>query len=134
MIQDTIADMLTRIRNALMVGHLDVSMFSSKMKVAIAKILKEEGYIEYYRIDNQDSVKKVLVITLKYYKNRPVIEKIQRVSKPSLRVYADCKEMRSRWNILNGFGIAIISTPLGLITNRQAVKSKVGGEVICIVQ
>ena len=104
MIQDTIADMLTRIRNALMVGHLDVSMFSSKMKVAIAKILKEEGYIEDYRIDNQDSVKKVLVITLKYYKNRPVIEKIQRVSKPSLRVYADCKEMRSRWNILNGFG------------------------------
>jgi small subunit ribosomal protein S8 len=134
MIQDTIADMLTRIRNALAVKHVEVSMFASKMKVAIAKILKEEGYIEDYKIDNQDSVKKILTITLKYYDNKPVIEKIQRVSKPSLRVYADCKEMGTKWNILNGFGLAIISTPLGLLTNRQAMKSKVGGEVICIIQ
>jgi small subunit ribosomal protein S8 len=134
MIQDTIADMLTRIRNALAVGHVEVSMFSSKMKVAIAKILKEEGYIENYRIENEDSVKKVLVITLKYYNNRPVIERIERISKPSLRVYADSKEMSTKWKVLNGFGIAIISTPLGLLTNRQAFKSKVGGEVICVIQ
>jgi small subunit ribosomal protein S8 len=134
MIQDTIADMLTRIRNALAVGHVEVSMFSSKMKVAIARILKEEGYIESYRIDNEDSVKKVLVITLKYYNNRPVIERIERISKPSLRVYADSNEMSTKWKVLNGFGIAIISTPLGLLTNRQAFKSKVGGEVICVIQ
>ncbi len=134
MIQDTIADMLTRIRNALAVGHVEVSMFSSKLKIAIAKILQEEGYIENYRIENEESVKRVLVITLKYYNNRPVIEKIQRVSKPSLRVYADSKEIGTKWNVLNGFGIAIISTPLGLLTNRQAFKSKVGGEVICVIQ
>lgn len=134
MIQDTIADMLTRIRNALAMRHIELAMFSSKIKVAIAKILKEEGYIEDYRIDDSDTLKKKLIITLKYYQNKSIINKIKRVSKPSLRIYADYKEIATKWNVLNGFGIAIISTSLGLLTNKQAVSARVGGEVICLIQ
>jgi small subunit ribosomal protein S8 len=129
MMQDTIADMLTRIRNAGLANKEDVAMPSSKIKVAIAAVLKDEGYIESYSIVGDDK-KPVLLIGLKYYAGRPVIEKIERVSRPSLRIYRGCDELPT---VMNGLGIAIISTPRGVITDRRARSLKVGGEVLCIV-
>ena len=126
---DPIADMLTRIRNAQQAKKQSVYIPSSRMKHAIASVLKEEGYIEDFHID-QNSKKKVLEITLKYYRNNPVIEKIARVSKPGLRIY------RSRSNlpqITNGLGIAIVSTSKGVMTGRKARAIGVGGELICTV-
>lgn len=126
---DPIADMLTRIRNALAAGKKGVSMPSSKLKTAIARLLKDEGYIESYTVDG-DSAKLVLSIQLKYYEGRPVIERIQRVSRPGLRVYKGKDELP---RVMGGLGISIVSTPTGLMTDRAARKAGQGGEVICCV-
>ncbi len=128
MMQDTIADMLTRIRNAGRATKEVVAMPSSKIKVAIAKVLKDEGYIEDYKISGDK--KPELNVTLKYYAGRPVIEKIERISRPGLRIYRGCNELPT---VMNGLGIAIVSTPQGVITDRKARQLKVGGEVICVV-
>ena len=126
---DPIADMLTRIRNAQMTERAVVAMPSSKVKVSIAKVLKDEGYIEGYKVTSEES-KPVLEIALKYYAGRPVIEKIERVSKPGLRIYR-AKDAIPR--VMNGLGIAIVSTSHGVMTDRKARASGVGGEVLCIV-
>lgn len=130
---DPIADMLTRIRNAQAVGQKTVSIPSSKIKVAIAKILKEEGYIEDYYVTN-DRPRPQLIVKLKYIgerKNRsPVITGLQRVSKPGRRIYARASEIP--W-VRSGMGIAILSTPKGVLTGQQARRLGVGGEVLCYV-
>ena len=126
---DPIADMLTRIRNAQMVEQAVVAMPSSKVKLAIAKVLKDEGYIEGFKVSGED-VKPVLEIALKYYAGRPVIEKIERVSKPGLRIYKSKDDIP---RVMNGLGIAIVSTSRGVMTDRKARATGVGGEVLCIV-
>jgi len=126
---DPIADMLTRIRNAQMVNKLTVSMPSSKLKTAIANVLKEEGYIEDVAVDANDG-KPVLVITLKYYAGNPVIEMIERVSKPGLRVYKGGNNIPK---VMNGLGVTIMSTSKGVMTDRKAQAAGVGGEVLCVV-
>jgi small subunit ribosomal protein S8 len=132
MLSDPIADMLTRIRNALMVGHPTVSMPCSKVKVEIARILKEEGYVENYTITEE--AKRNIVIELKYFGKRrvrrPVISGIRRISTPGRRVYAGKREIP--W-VLSGMGIAIMSTPKGLMTGAQARREGVGGEVLAYV-
>ena len=128
MMQDTIADMLTRIRNAQSAKHDSVVMPSSKIKVAIAVVLKEEGYIEEYKIEGDK--KPDLTITLKYYAGKPVIETIERVSRPGLRKYCSCDQLPT---VMNGLGVAIVSTPKGVLTDRRARSLNVGGEVICFV-
>ncbi len=126
---DPIADMLTRIRNAQLSEKNVVAMPASKLKQAIAQVLKDEGYIENFAIRESDS-KPVLNISLKYYAGRPVIEKIERVSRPGLRIY---KPSDSLPNVMNGLGVAIISTSKGVMTERKARASGIGGEVLCIV-
>jgi small subunit ribosomal protein S8 len=126
---DPIADMLTRIRNAQLSEKTAVAMPCSKIKAAIAQVLKDEGYIDDFKIDS-DGVKSVLEIALKYYAGRPVIEKIERVSRPGLRIYKGSKEIPP---VMNGLGIAIVSTSRGVMTDRKARSSGVGGEVLCIV-
>ena len=127
---DPIADMLTRIRNASMVGLLNVSMPSSKLKVELAKLLKSEGFITDYEVKEEGHFK-VLSITLKYdSKNKPVISKLQRVSKPGLRSYCKAQNLPQ---VLGGLGVAIVSTSKGLMTDRKARKENVGGEVLCYV-
>ena len=126
---DPIADMLTRIRNAQAVEKASVVMPSSKLKVAIAKVLKDEGYIDEFAVTEQGG-KSTLTIGLKYYAGRPVIELLERVSKPGLRVYKGRNEIPQ---VMNGLGVAIISTPQGLMTDRRARATGVGGEVICYV-
>ncbi|AJW43373.1 MULTISPECIES: 30S ribosomal protein S8 [Ralstonia] len=126
---DPIADMLTRIRNAQAVEKASVVMPSSKLKVAIAKVLKDEGYIDEFAVTEQGG-KATLTIGLKYYAGRPVIERLERVSKPGLRVYKGRNEIPQ---VMNGLGVAIISTPKGLMTDRRARATGVGGEVICYV-
>ncbi len=126
---DPIADMLTRIRNAQSVEKTAVVMPSSKVKVAIAKVLKDEGYIEDFAVNANDG-KPELHIGLKYYAGRPVIEKIERVSRPGLRIYKGSQELPK---VMNGLGIAIISTSGGVMTDRSARANGVGGEVLCIV-
>lgn len=126
---DPIADMLTRIRNAQAVQKPTVAMPSSKLKVAIANVLKDEGYIDTFTIEG-DAAKPVLSVTLKYYAGRAVIERIERVSKPGLRVYKGRHEIPQ---VMNGLGVAIISTPQGVMTDRKARANGVGGEVICYV-
>jgi len=126
---DPIADMLSRIRNAQMVGQVEVSMPSSKLKVAIAQVLKDEGYIEDYA-EREDNAKKQLRIGLRYYAGKPVIERLERVSKPGLRVYRGRDELP---RVMNGLGVAIVSTSRGVMTDRKARASGVGGEVLCIV-
>ncbi len=126
---DPIADMLTRIRNAQMVGHLEVKMPASKLKSSIAKVLKDEGYIEDFSQREKDG-KSELVVSLKYYAGRPVIEKLERISKPGLRVY---KGHTSLPKVMNGLGIAILSTSRGVMTDSKARATGVGGEVLCIV-
>ena len=128
MMQDPIADMLTRIRNAQASRKLSVSMPSSKLKVAIANLLKTEGYISGVEVSGD--LKKTLTITLKYYQDEPVIEMIKRVSRPGLRVYKRSYELP---RILNGLGIAVVSTSQGIMTDRQARKAGLGGEVMCYV-
>lgn len=129
---DPIADMLTRIRNAQMVGQVDVSMPCSKLKMSIAQVLKDEGYVEDFAVREvpEDGPKKVLRIGLKYYAGKPVIERIERISKPGLRVY---KDRDSLPRVMNGLGVAIVSTSRGVMTDRKARATGVGGEVLCIV-
>jgi small subunit ribosomal protein S8 len=126
---DPIADMLTRIRNAQMVERAAVSMPASKLKVAIAQVLKDEGYIEGFQI-KEEGGKKELEIALKYYAGRPVIERIERVSRPGLRVYRGAKSIPQ---VMNGLGVAIVTTPKGVMTDRKARAAGVGGEVLCYV-
>ena len=127
---DPIADMLTRIRNANQVSHPTVEMPSSKLKVQLAKLLKEEGYITDYEVKEVGKFK-VLNITLKYdSKNKPIITKLERISKPGLRNYSKAKNLPK---VLGGMGIAIVSTSKGLLTDRKARKENLGGEVICYV-
>jgi len=126
---DPIADMLTRIRNAQLVGHTEVTMPASGLKSAIAKVLKDEGYIEDFAL-RENGAKKELAIGLKYYAGRPVIERIERVSKPGLRVYRGRDDIP---RVMNGLGVAILSTSRGVMTDRKARADGVGGEVLCIV-
>ncbi|MEW6513891.1 MAG: 30S ribosomal protein S8 [Pseudomonadota bacterium] len=126
---DPIADMLTRIRNGQMAEKLGVTMPSSKIKEAIAKVLLDEGYIENFAV-RKDGAKAELDIELKYYAGRPVIERLERVSRPGLRVYRGQQELPK---VMNGLGIAIVSTPQGVMTDRKARSVNVGGEVLCIV-
>ncbi len=126
---DPIADMLTRIRNGQMAEKLGVSMPSSKLKEAIARVLKDEGYIENYVV-RKNGAKLELDIELKYYAGRPVIERIERVSRPGLRIYRGAQDLP---RVLNGLGVAIVSTPKGVMTDRKARSINVGGEVLCIV-
>lgn len=126
---DPIADMLTRIRNAQMVGKAAVSVSSSKVKVAVLEVLQDEGYIDTFVVRNAAGGD-VLDISLKYYAGRGVIEKIGRVSRPGLRVYKACKNINK---VMNGLGIAIVSTPQGVMTDRKARAANVGGEILCTV-
>jgi len=126
---DPIADMLTRIRNAQQVEKSSVTMPSSKLKVAIATVLKDEGYIESFQV-NANNGKPLLEIALKYYAGRPVIERIERVSRPGLRIY---KGHGSIPQVMNGLGVAIVSTSRGVMTDRRARANGVGGEVLCYV-
>ncbi|AZG06914.1 30S ribosomal protein S8 [Pigmentiphaga sp. H8] len=126
---DPIADMLTRIRNAQRVDKASVSMPSSKLKVAIATVLKDEGYIDGFEVKANDG-KPELEISLKYYAGRPVIERIERVSKPGLRIY---KGRHSIPQVMNGLGVTIVSTSRGVMTDRKARANGVGGEVLCYV-
>jgi len=127
---DPISDMLTRIRNAQMAEKVTVAMPSSKIKIAIADVLKEEGYVDGYKVVAGDGGKSTLEIGLKYYSGRPVIEKIQRVSTPGLRVYKGTADIPQ---VMNGLGIAIVSTSKGLMTDRKARANGIGGELLCLV-
>ncbi len=126
--QDPIADLLTRIRNGQASGKESVSMPASKMKLAVANLLQSEGYVKDVKVSGD--IKKVLEIGLKYYEGKPVVELIQRVSRPGLRIYKSCQDLPK---IQNGLGIAVISTSKGLMTDRAARKNGVGGEVVCYV-
>jgi small subunit ribosomal protein S8 len=126
---DPVADMLTRIRNAQLAEKPSTAMASSKLKVAIAGVLKDEGYIEDFSVAEVEG-KQRLEIGLKYYAGRPVIEKIERISKPGLRVY---KPSKSVPRVMNGLGIAIVSTSKGVMTDRKARGLGIGGEVLCVV-
>lgn len=134
-VTDPIADMLTRIRNGVLAGHTLVAMPSSKIKVEIAKILKEEGYIEGYEVvDGENSAQKVLRLKIKYVgerrERRPVISGLERVSKPGRRIYTHKKDIP--W-VLSGLGVAILSTPKGVMTGARARQLGVGGEILCKV-
>jgi small subunit ribosomal protein S8 len=126
--QDPIADMLTRIRNGQAAAKVSVAMPSSKQKVAIAQLLKEEGYIADYKVNGD--VKAELEVELKYFQGKPVVELIQRVSRPGLRIYKKRGELPK---IMNGLGIAVVSTSKGVMTDRAARKAGMGGEIICYV-
>ncbi|MBU6439723.1 MAG: 30S ribosomal protein S8 [Betaproteobacteria bacterium] len=126
---DPIADMLTRIRNAQMVEKASVRMPASKLKAAIAQVLADEGYIDGFEV-LQDGAKADLQIALKYYAGRPVIEHIERVSRPGLRIYRGHQAIPK---VMNGLGVAIVSTPKGVMTDRKARQVGVGGEVLCYV-
>lgn len=126
---DPIADMLARIRNAQAAGKTVVNMPSSKLKASIAQVLKDEGYIEGFALRDDDG-KPQLDISLKYYAGQPVIEKIERVSRPGLRIYKGRDDLPK---VMNGLGVAIVSTSKGVMTDRKARASGVGGEVLCIV-
>ena len=128
MMQDPIADLLTRIRNGQASGKVAVTVPSSKQKLAIANLLVKEGYIA--SVQEVGDVKKVLEIGLKHYEGKPVVELIQRVSRPGLRIYKKCRDLP---RIMNGLGIAVISTSKGIMTDRAARKDGLGGEVICYV-
>jgi small subunit ribosomal protein S8 len=126
---DPIADMLVRIRNAQMVGHPEVAMPASKLKASIAQVLKSEGYIEDFALRDSGPIKE-LRIGLKYYAGKPVIERLERISKPGLRVYKGRDDIPK---VMNGLGVAILSTSRGVMTDRKARADGVGGEVLCIV-
>ncbi|MEL6870733.1 MAG: 30S ribosomal protein S8 [Pseudomonadota bacterium] len=127
---DPIADMLTRIRNAQKARKVDVSMPSSNAKVAIANVLRDEGYVGEVSVD-KDGAKANLKVELRYHDGAPVIEKIKRVSKPGLRIYRQTDELPK---VLGGLGVAIVSTSAGVMSDRQAREKGIGGEVICFVQ
>ena len=126
---DPVADMLTRIRNAQAVEKTVAVMPSSKLKVAIAQVLKDEGYIDGFAVRGEPT-KPQLEIGLKYYAGRPVIERIERVSRPGLRVYKGRNDIPS---VMNGLGVAIVTTPKGVMTDRKARQVGIGGEVLCYV-
>lgn len=126
--QDPISDMLTRLRNGSMSSQTEIEMPSSKMKESIAKVLKDEGYIKDFRAG--EGVKRTLVVEMKYHKRRPVIEGLERISKPSCRLYCGSKEIP---RVKDGLGIAILSTPRGILSGRNAEKQNVGGEILCYV-
>ncbi|OEY66557.1 30S ribosomal protein S8 [Marinobacter sp. X15-166B] len=126
--QDTLADMITRIRNAQMASKADVVMPSSKLKVSVAQVLKDEGYVEDFSVSAD--VKPELTVVLKYFGGKPVIEEIKRVSRPSLRQYKGAGELPK---VAGGLGVAIVSTSSGVMTDRAAREAGVGGEVICTV-
>ena len=126
---DPVSDMLTRIRNAQMVGHTETVMPASRLKASIAQVLKDEGYIEDFAL-RDNGAKKELHIGLKYYAGRPVIEHIERVSRPGLRIY---KGRDAIPQVMNGLGVAIVTTPKGVMTDRKARQTGVGGEVLCYV-
>ena len=126
---DPISDMLTRIRNAQMASKASVAMPSSKVKIAIAQVLKDEGYVEDFAVSPNEG-KPILEIGLKYYAGRPVIERIDRVSRPGLRIYRGAGDIPL---VMNGLGVAIVSTPRGVMTDRKARASHIGGEVLCFV-
>lgn len=126
--QDTLADMFTRIRNGQQAGKKSVSLPSSKAKLAIANVLKEEGYVSDVTVE--EGVKPVLTIELKYFEGKPVIERIKRISRPGLRTYKASAELPK---IENGLGVAIVSTSKGVMTDRAARKLGIGGEVVCEV-
>jgi small subunit ribosomal protein S8 len=126
---DPIADMLTRIRNAQMIKKAVVVMPSSKLKIAIAQVLKDEGYIDGFAVKSEGA-KSELEVVLKYYAGRPVIERIERVSRPGLRIY---KGRDAIPQVMNGLGVAIVTTPKGVMTDRKARQTGVGGEVLCYV-
>lgn len=125
---DPISDMLTRIRNAQRANKATVNMPSSKLKVAIVKVLKEEGYVEDFVVSAE--TKATLEIQLKYYAGQPVIERIQRVSRPGLRVYKGSNDIPS---VMNGLGVVIVSTSKGVMTDRKARANGIGGELLCVV-
>ncbi len=125
---DPIADMLTRVRNGQMANKTEVSMPSSKLKVSICQVLKDEGYISDFIVVGD--VRPVITVKLKYFEGRPVIEKIQRVSRPGLRIFRGSTELPK---VLNGLGVAIVSTSQGVMTDRQARAAGHGGEVLCTV-
>ena len=128
---DPIADMLTRIRNAQAVNKAQVRIPSSNLKSAIASVMQDEGYINSFTIDGDNAAaNKTLTIKLKYYDNKPVIESLERISKPSLRLYSSKDDMPS---VLNGLGIVIVSTPKGVMTGQAAKAQNLGGEVLCSV-
>ena len=126
---DPIADMLTRIRNAQQSEKQSVAMPASKLKAAIAGVLKDEGYIEDFMLRENEG-KPLLEISLKYYAGKPVIEKMERISRPGLRIYRPSRDIP---NVMNGLGIAIVSTPKGVMTDRKARGLGIGGEVLCVV-
>jgi len=126
---DPIADMLTRIRNAQRVEKTEVAMPASKLKAAIAQVLTDEGYIEGFKVEPNEG-KPRLTIGLKYYAGRPVIERLERVSRPGLRIYRSRDEIPQ---VMNGLGVAIVSTSRGVMTDRRARSQGVGGEVLCYV-
>ncbi len=128
MMSDPIADMLTRVRNAQSAAKVDVTMPSSKLKIAIAKVLLDEGYITGFSSD--EAAKPSLTVSLKYFEGRPVIDELKRVSRPGLRIYKNKNELPK---ILNGLGIAIVSTSAGVMTDRAARNAGRGGEIICTV-
>ena len=126
---DPIADMLTRIRNGQMRNKVSVSMPSSKIKKAIAEVLKSEGYIENFNVSELEG-KPTLSVELKYYAGQPVIEKLERISKPGLRIYKDSQNLPK---VMNGLGVAIMTTSKGVMTDHKARAAGVGGEVLCYV-
>jgi small subunit ribosomal protein S8 len=126
---DPIADLLTRIRNAQTARKTEVTMASSKVKTAIVRVLKDEGYVEDFRLDTEGG-KPTLTIGLKYYEGRPVIDRLERVSRPGLRIYRGKDELPK---VLGGMGTVIVSTPKGVMTDKQARSIGQGGEVLCIV-
>jgi small subunit ribosomal protein S8 len=128
-LQDPISDMLTHIRNGQARNKREVNMPSSKLKVAVANVLKEEGYITGFSVSD-DAIKKSLTVELKYFEGKPVIETLKRISRPSLRNYRSKGDLPT---ILNGLGIAIVSTPKGVMTDKSARQQGVGGEVLCVV-
>jgi small subunit ribosomal protein S8 len=128
MMSDPIADLLTRIRNGQSAGKAKVSMPSSKAKIAIVEVMKNEGYVADYSVS--DDSKPVLTVTLKYFEGRPVIDELKRVSRPGLRIYKGSDELPK---ILNGLGVAIVSTSAGLMTDSQARVAGHGGEVLCTI-
>ncbi len=127
---DTVADMLTRIRNAHMVHKTHVSVPASKLKESIVKVLAEEGYITGYEVNGEVATKQI-TIELKYYNNAPVISNIKRISKPSLRVYSKSADIPE---VMNGLGVVVISTPKGVMTGQNAKALNVGGEILCSVE
>jgi small subunit ribosomal protein S8 len=127
---DPIADMLTRIRNAQAVGHVNVVVPASQVKVAVAQVLKDQGYVTAFTLEDGEGPAKSMNVELKYYQNKPVITGLRRISKPSCRIYVKAAEVP---RVRGGMGVAVISTPEGVIAGKEAKRRNVGGEVLCYV-